>query len=148
MCVKFGDIRGHPAEKVCHEWFNWPTGKQEGELHVKVGVDLKNLGADKHIFIIPAPCSTPLFELRKLCPFHTGRLFKFYDEKSQKFANIRFIGKNNLAKAALGQLKKLEFSDAINVINPQLTVSSSMSKLSLPSEAMTFNNCNVSFNFN
>ena len=120
MCVKFGDIRGHPAEKVCHEWFNWPTGKQEGELHVKVGVDLQNLGADKQIFIIPAPCSTPLFELRKLCPFHTGRLFKFYDEKSQKFANNRFIGKDNLAKAVLGQLKKLELSDAINVINPPI----------------------------
>ena len=52
MCVKFGDIRGHPAEKVCHEWFNWPTGKQEGEFHVKVGVDLNNLGADKHSLLI------------------------------------------------------------------------------------------------
>ena len=35
------------------------------------GDDLKNVGADKH-FIIPAPFSTPFFELWKLCHLHTG----------------------------------------------------------------------------
>lgn len=62
----FGGIRGRSSEQVFHEWF---TGldvaeEEQGELAVKVPQHLKNLGPNKHDFIIPAEHAKPFFALR------------------------------------------------------------------------------------
>ena len=110
----FGGIRGHSAEKVCWEWFGFPEDKQEGDLPVKIGAAIKGLGGGKHSFIIPASFSKPFFEMRQLQPDHqTGRFFKFYDPKTNKFTK-RFLGKNNLAKAGI------RIATRLGLQNPEL----------------------------
>jgi integrase len=112
----FGGIRGRSSEQVCHEWF---TGldvaeKEQGELEVKIPQHLKNLGPDKHDFIIPAQHAKPFFALRKECPFHTGRFFRVYVKRYNKWTKNRFIGKNTLAEAGI------RLATRLGLPNPEL----------------------------